>query len=79
MQLSPAEKLYFSELLKRADTDGDGFIGPGEAIFLRKSKIPDQILGKVLRISQINQLNKSRFGQLSSNPEKQVYQKKNFI
>ncbi len=49
MELSPAEKKYFPDLYKLADLDKDKVVGGTEApLFLRKAKLDDITLGKVI-------------------------------
>lgn len=42
-----AQRLYYDQLFKIADADGDSFIGVNDSAFFRKSGLPNTVLGEV--------------------------------
>lgn len=47
MELPAAQRVYYDQLFKIADADGDGFIGISDSAFFRKSNLPNPVLGEV--------------------------------
>jgi hypothetical protein len=50
VDLPAAQRLYYAQLFKIADADGDGVIGLNDSAFFRKSNLPNTVLGEVIFI-----------------------------
>lgn len=47
VDITAAQRVYYDQLFKIADADGDGLIGLGDSAFFKKSGLPNNILGEV--------------------------------
>jgi hypothetical protein len=47
VDIPAAQRLYYDQLFKIADADGDGMIGLNDSAFFKKSGLPNAVLGEV--------------------------------
>jgi hypothetical protein len=47
VDIPASQRLYYDQLFKIADADGDGVIGVSDSAFFKKSGLPNAVLGEV--------------------------------
>jgi len=51
VDIPASQRLYYDQLFKIADADGDGVIGVSDSAFFKKSGLPNAVLGEVWQLS----------------------------
>eukprot|EP00026_Physarum_polycephalum_P000639 Phypoly_transcript_00640.p1 GENE.Phypoly_transcript_00640~~Phypoly_transcript_00640.p1 ORF type:complete len:1212 (+),score=296.22 Phypoly_transcript_00640:141-3776(+) len=51
VDIPASQRLYYDQLFKIADADGDGVIGLNDSAFFKKSGLPNAVLGEVWQLS----------------------------